>query len=331
MIIKDCIKKLYWRVINKFSWNEPRGQELINRYRWNYGLPMDLDLTEGMILKHWDLEKQLTKQLLESTDDNRWEVFDRCYTTLYSKLEWLNKYIDRDNEIFPEILYKDWAYLIGAPPKKVYEVGSGRGEMISYLTGLGHHCKATEITRERGEKHVSSELDNLEWGVSDGVHFERFESLNTFDFVISNQVIEHMHPDDLAEHCQHVRSILKPTGKYIVCTPHVWHGPADISAVFKYDKAVGMHLKEYTNFEIYNCLKRAGFKKISSVYRAPKILIQYFGLKDIPRVSSVCMVYLFLIEKIFSLIPRIFVDQKIKSIAEHLLLSNNIFIVAKNA
>lgn len=329
MKILDYCKKPYWRVINKFSRNEPRGQELINRYRWNYGLPMDLDLTEDMILKHWDLEKQLTKQLLESTADNRWEVFERCYTTLYSKLEWLNNHIDKDKEYFPEILYKDWVYLIGTPSKKVYEVGSGRGEMISYLACLGHECKATEITRERGEKHVLPKLENLEWGVSDGVHFERFEPFNTYDFVISNQVIEHIHPDDLAEHCKHVCSILKQEGKYIVCAPHVWHGPADISAVFKYDKAVGMHLKEYTNFEIYKCLKGAGFNKISSVYRAPKVLIHFFGLKDVPRVSSVFMVYLFLIEKIFSLIPRIFVGRKLKSFARTLLLSHNMFIVAQ--
>ncbi len=330
MMFKNYIKSFYYTFLNGLSKKEPRGQELINRYRWNYGLPMNMHLTEDMILKHWDLEKQLTKQLLESTADNRWEVFERCYTTLYSQLEWLNKYIDKNKEISAEILYQDWADLIGAPSKKVYEVGSGRGEMISYLASLGHECKATEITRERGEKHVSSELDNLEWGVSDGIHLERFDPFNTYDFVISNQVIEHMHPDDLAEHCKHVRSILKPEGNYIVCAPHVWHDPADISAVFKYDKAIGMHLKEYTNIEIYKLLKGAGVKKVSPVYRAPKVLI-HFGLKDIPRISVVFTVYLFLIEKIISLIPRVFVGQKIKSFAKTLLLSDNTFFVAQKS
>jgi SAM-dependent methyltransferase len=201
--------------------------------------------------------------------------------------------------------------------------------MISYLAGHGHECKATEITRKRGENHALSKLDNLEWGISDGVHFERFEPFNTYDYVISNQVIEHIHPDDLVEHCKNVRSILKPEGSYIVCSPHVWHGPSDISAVFKYDKSIGMHLKEYTNFELYKCLKKAGFKKVLSVYRAPKVLIHFFGLKDVPRVSSNFMVYLFLIEKIFSLIPRILVDRKIISFAKTLFFFGNIFFVAQ--
>jgi len=179
--------------------------------------------------------------------------------------------------------------------------------------------------------HVSAELDKLEWGISDGVHFERFEPFNTYDFVISNQVIEYMHPDDLAEHFKHVRSILKPERKYIVCASHVWHGSVDILAIFKYDKVIGMHLKEYTNYEIYKCLKRAGFKNFSSVYRSPKVLIHFFGFKDIPRVSSAFNVYLFLIEKVFSLIPRILVDRKIKSFAKTLPLSNNTFFVAQKS
>jgi len=118
MIFKGRIKKIYYSFLNKLSKKEPGGQELINRYRSNYGIPLEVAFTEDIILEHWNLEKQLTQELLDSTPTNRWEVFDRCYTTLYSKPEWLNKYIDRDKEIYPETLYKDWAYLIGSPAKK---------------------------------------------------------------------------------------------------------------------------------------------------------------------------------------------------------------------
>lgn len=329
MILKNGIKKLYYILLRTLYRKEPRGQELINRYCANYGIPKEANITENDILEHWHLELELTKQLLESTTDNRWDVFEKCYTTLYTKLEWLNKFIDKHSPTPPEILFKDWAYLIGEAPKKIYEVGSGRAEMISYLASLGHECKATEITRERGEKHVSAKLDNLDWGISDGVHFEKFEAPNTYDFVISNQVIEHMHPDDFPEHCKHVRSILKPEGKYIVCAPHPWHGPADISAVFKYDKAIGMHLKEYTNYEIYSHLKRAGFKKVTAIYRPPKIFINFFNATDSPRSSYVFTIYLFLTESILSLIPRIFVDQKIKYFAKTLLFSENTFFVTQ--
>ncbi|WP_020482272.1 SAM-dependent methyltransferase [Methylomonas sp. MK1] len=329
MKIKHSLKVIYYTLLNKCSREEPRGQELINRYRENYGIPKEIDLTEENILEHWHLELQLTKLLLESTPDNRWEVFEKCYTTLYTKLEWLNKLIDKRAPLPPNILYKEWAYLIGTAPKRIYEIGSGRAEMISYLADLGHEIKATEITREQGEKHTSDKLENLKWGISDGVHLEQFEPVNTYDFVISNQVIEHMHPDDLPENCKHVYSTLKSGGKYIVCAPHPWHGPPDISAVFKYKKAIGVHLKEYTNYQIYSHLKRSGFKKVSSTFRPPKFFIDLFSIKDTPKTSVFFTIYLFAIERVFHLFSRMLVGNKIKSFAKKLLFSENTSLIAQ--
>ena len=70
------------------------------------------------------------------------------------------------------------------------------GTRKTYLASLGFKCRATEISHERGQKHVS-ESPNLSWDISDGVHLNRFEETNSFDIVISDQVVEHLHPDDL--------------------------------------------------------------------------------------------------------------------------------------
>ena len=78
---------------------EPRGQELINRYKKNYNLPTDVNITEEMILAHWELEKRLTKELLASNPENRWEIFEHCYSTLYSELWWLNRFGGADRTL----------------------------------------------------------------------------------------------------------------------------------------------------------------------------------------------------------------------------------------
>lgn len=134
---------------------EPRGQKLIDRYKRNYHIPTDAKVTEEMILAHWELKKRLTKELLQSNSENRWEVFERCYTTLYGELWWLNQFISTGSTISPSQRYKNWVELIGQPPKRIYEIGSGRGELITYLASCGFECRATEITRERGKKYVS--------------------------------------------------------------------------------------------------------------------------------------------------------------------------------
>ena len=146
---------------------EPRGQELINRYKGNYKISDDVLISEDMILKHWQLEKALRIRLLESTPENRWETFEKCYTMLYKELEWLNKYSKSGSNVSPEKLYAKWPLIIGEIPKDIFEIGSGNGLLISYLSNYGYKIKGTEITHERGETKESLN-PNLSWCVSDG-------------------------------------------------------------------------------------------------------------------------------------------------------------------
>jgi 2-polyprenyl-3-methyl-5-hydroxy-6-metoxy-1,4-benzoquinol methylase len=242
---------------------QPRGNELIARYKAVYSIPVEVPITEQMILSHWDLERQLTQDLLSSTLENRWEMFDRSYTRLYGELEWLNRFA---GESQPTVVgnhedHKKWQTAIGAQPLAIYEIGSGKGELIAFLARQGFRCKATEVTRERGRKHVDDGIPNLSWGVSDGVHLERFESTASYDVVISDQVLEHLHPDDVEGHLRGVSQILKPGGRYIFRTPHRFTGPHDVSLVFKCDRPMGMHLKEYSYREFMAAVRQAGFKR----------------------------------------------------------------------
>ena len=70
---------------------EINGPELVRRYKANYGIPDLAPITEEMVLHHWALERRLTTELLSSEPACRWQVFERCYSTLYSELPWLNE------------------------------------------------------------------------------------------------------------------------------------------------------------------------------------------------------------------------------------------------
>ena len=99
---------------------------------------------------------------------------------------------------------------------------------------------------------------------------KRYEILDTepeeaFDVVISTQVIEHFHPDDLLTHFEHARQILRPGGRYLFDTPHRSSGPHDLSRVFDFDRAAFMHLKEYTYEELAGALSSAGFDTVKAV------------------------------------------------------------------
>jgi SAM-dependent methyltransferase len=313
---------------------ESRGIELIARYKSNYFIPAEVEITEQMILAHWELEKQLTRELLESTPETRWEVFERCYTRLFSELEWLNLLVGQTNTTLPTERYKTWIATIGVPPQKIYEIGSGKGEMISYLAECRFECKATEITHERGEKHVKFKHPRLSWGISDGVHLDLFEPPETYDVVVSSSVIEHLHPEDLAAHLKGVYTILSKNGRYIFNTTHCYTGPHDISRVFKCDKPKGMHLKEYTYNELTEAIKNTGYRcayyPIPHKYRKS---FSYIGINNQEQIKALGIFYLKLmlvVEKCLSAIPyyslRLLCAKTLKKLK---IFQDNIFLVAQ--
>jgi SAM-dependent methyltransferase len=288
--------------------------DLISKYKANYHL--DIPITEEMIQHHWNLERQLTKELLTSSPENRWEIFEQCYNCLYNELPWLN--ITAQANIG---LYRDWAYLIGSAPQKIYEIGSGQGRLIKYLANLGHQCKATEITHERGKRFDLGH--RISWGISDGVHLGRFETERSYDVVISDNVIEHLHPDDLIDHFRGVLNILVPGGRCIFRTPHAYIGPSDISGIFGCDHPQGMHLKEYTYKEIRSALKSAGFNEIHAVWNLP-YRVRY---RIKPMQSRIYLSYLCQLERLIARIPHEYTRKAI-ILSMALMFQPTIFIVA---
>jgi len=283
---------------------KPTGNKLVRRYRANYSIPPEAKITEEMILNHWELEKRLTKKLLESTPENRWQVFERCYTKLYNELDWLNRFAEKDEKTTESLdkKYKNWIETIGKPPQTIYEIGSGKGEFISFLAKYGFKCKGTEITKERGEKY-SHDIKNLSWGISDGVHLDSFEKQESYDVVISNQVIEHLHPLDLTAHLKGIYNILRKNGRYILNTPHSYTGPHDISRVFKCSKPLGMHLKEYTYRELVQALKNTGFRRIYRILPSTiRRILYHIGIKDIVKWSILYLNFMVAVEIILSFI-----------------------------
>ncbi len=81
------------------------------------------------------------------------------------------------------------------------------------------------------------------------------------DVAFSDQLIEHLHPDDVPAHLASVRAALRPGGCYICITPSALRGPFDVSRWFD-DVAAGMHLHEYTTAELAALCRSAGFTRV---------------------------------------------------------------------
>jgi SAM-dependent methyltransferase len=80
------------------------------------------------------------------------------------------------------------------------------------------------------------------------------------DFAYSNQLLEHLHPDDAAGQLREVYRVLKPGGRYMCITPSRVTGPHDISCYFDYE-ATCLHLREYDYGSLRALFRDAGFQQ----------------------------------------------------------------------
>jgi 2-polyprenyl-3-methyl-5-hydroxy-6-metoxy-1,4-benzoquinol methylase len=255
--------------------------EVVARYRRNFHLGPEISMDH--VRRHVELEGSLTDRLIAAPSAERASMFEAAYTELYSNLPWLA------STTFSGGL-EPWLMLM-RPGAKVYEVGSGTGTLARLLARNGFNVTATDITEERGQRS-SSEPEGMRWRLTDGVHLDKFEEAESYDYVISNQVAEHLHPEDILTHFRTARILLKPGGSYIARTPHRRHGPQDLTRVFKLDRPVFTHLHEFTYREFDSICRECGYSRVRAIvnlgpvsrkfglYKASGLFYSYMKLLD---------------------------------------------------
>lgn len=285
--------------------------EIAARYRAMWGEAVGLDEA----FQHADLEGALTDAVLATTPETRAAAFAEAYSRLYAELPWMN----RSEATHNALDLNAWSMLIGRN-KKILEIGSGRGQLIRHLASQGNLCHATEITTERGEKFVESEA-GVQWLATDGVNLSRFAQESFYDVVISDQVFEHLHPDDHVTHLAEARKLLKDGGRYILRAPHRATGPHDISAIFGFDKAVFLHLCE-PDYELMERVTRAaGFRTTRAV-----VAKQRLGVAIASRMLMHYQIWLDRMERRLALPAK--ARRRWRHLTKMLLVGQHVWIVA---
>jgi SAM-dependent methyltransferase len=105
------------------------------------------------------------------------------------------------------------------------------------------------------------EPSNLEIVITDGRSVP--VAPGTVHVAFSDQLMEHLHPDDATEQLANIHRALAPGGVYLCITPNRLSGPHDISRCFD-PVATGFHLREYSNRELAAVMRDAGFATVHS-------------------------------------------------------------------
>jgi SAM-dependent methyltransferase len=113
----------------------------------------------------------------------------------------------------------------------------------------------------------------------------------SIDVIFSDQLLEHLHPDDAKHHLKLCFELLKPGGRYVLRTPHADSGPWDVSRYFC-DEPEGFHLKEWTYRGLRDAMLNAGFARTEGAWNAREIC------RPMP------MAWFTSVERIFSILPK---------------------------
>jgi 2-polyprenyl-3-methyl-5-hydroxy-6-metoxy-1,4-benzoquinol methylase len=232
----------------------------------------DIGLAEEALIASYELENIFHDKILaEASIDVRRALNAEVYTKAFEIYAFEFK-IDLDAKSSP----KDELVRLLQPElegRSILDVGCGGG---AFLLSCARNLKHRDLL---GLDVFAKDLDvperMLSFKRSDVV---RFRVDTPFDVAVTDNVYEHIAPQDIDEHLQSVRAALKPGGKVVILTPHRYFGPWDVTRIVDNSNsgwlpARGTHINEVTYGELAAKLTANGFGDLQTV--PPKVRLGY--------------------------------------------------------
>lgn len=218
--------------------------------------------TQEQVVKHYQVEKELAAKLRNSRKEERQYLYNDLYDRLFQQVS-DHPQIERKKDLqasAKEVSQKMQLLKNFLKPDSVFlEIGPGDCQLAFAVAKQVKKVYAVDVSSEI-VKNPNLPI-NFELIVSDGCTVPL--AANSATIAYSNQLIEHLHPDDAIEQLHNIYQALAPGGIYICLTPNRLSGPHDVSKHFD-AIATGFHLKEYTFSELSDLFLRVGFTKIKA-------------------------------------------------------------------
>jgi len=209
---------------------------------------------------HYLVERELADRVRRARSfEERREIFSGMYDELFAKVPDHPRLVEGGRAAERERDVR-WNLAQLAPwlsPGCVFlELGSGDCALAARVAEVAGHVFAVDISDQTEGRALPS---NCALVISDGRSVDVPEG--SVDIAFSDQLMEHLHPDDALAQLANIRRCLKPGGTYVCVTPNRLYGPTDVSGSFD-ETATGFHLREYSLREIRGLFERAGFGRL---------------------------------------------------------------------
>jgi len=250
---------------------------------------MKNSIDKNLIAEQEKLEHSLKEELLKNSSE---ENFQKAYDEIHKF------FIEKENveSLYSEDLkWIDHLFVkLCGKGNKILDIGSGNGKLAFAMAekknevfGLDISKVAIDIAKAR-QKKLSQQLQVVfKHGDARKLSFDD----NTFDFIVSQDLVEHITENDFKIHLNEVYRVLKPGGRYLFWTPSALKGGS----------SHGLHIKEYTVNELDAILNETNFKYTWYDLRFYKIKLI---IKIRQSLISPVIVYENALKKIIRFIPK---------------------------
>jgi SAM-dependent methyltransferase len=219
--------------------------------------------TAAQIREHYEIEKALAARLRNSTREERKHLYSSLYDEMFRRVPAHPQLQEKQSPEFREhVMPRQLRFLCRflRPDSVFLEVGPGDCSFSFAVAPMVKQVYAAEVSEEVVTT-PEKQPPNFALILSDGLTLPLPQM--SVDVAYSNQVMEHIHPDDVSDQLRAICAALVVGGVYVCVTPNRLCGPHDVSKYFD-TVATGFHLKEYTWGELGDLFRRAGFSRVTA-------------------------------------------------------------------
>jgi len=222
-----------------------------------------MEQTADELREHYEVERELADRLRAASKEERRRLYGVVYAERSRRIPHhplVRAAADaeaRARGVEPQVrLIRRFV----GPATTFLEIGAGDAAVaIGVAPSVG---RATAVDVTDALVPADGRPGNFDFLVFDGFDLPLDDA--SVDFAYSNDVVEHLHPEDVQDHLCAVHRVLRPGGRYLCVTPNRLSGPHDVSRHFA-TTPQGFHLREYTVGELVDAMRSAGFRSAETV------------------------------------------------------------------
>jgi SAM-dependent methyltransferase len=218
--------------------------------------------TVEQLYQDYTIEKELAARLRYASRQERQVLYSSAYDEYYERVSQAPQLVQKSSaELTTKAISKQMSFLKRFLKREGTFLEVGPGDCALSIEAAKHvkQVLAIDVSASITEGFVVP--DNFRKVLSDGTSVPVEPS--SVSVAYSNQLMEHLHPDDALDQLQNIYNALASGGTYICITPNRVSGPHDISQYFD-EVATGFHLKEYSVAELVKLFRQVGFSSCDS-------------------------------------------------------------------